>query len=111
VIRHGSRMLIQHSGATNNLLVVIGDAFPYDDGYEHAYAEMDCRKALLEAVEAGVACVGLSVRTSTDPALVERVWGDVAHEVIEHPQSLPAKLLPLMRRALAEAAASRRRAG
>jgi hypothetical protein len=40
-----------------------------------------------------------------------RVWGDVAHEVIQHPQSLPAKLLPLFRRALAEAAASRRRAG
>ena len=111
VIRHGTRMLIQRSGATNNLLVVIGDAFPYDDGYEHAYAETDCRKALLEAVEAGVACVGLSVRTSTDPAMVERVWGDVAHEVVQNPQSLAAKVLPLFRRALAEAAASRRRAG
>jgi hypothetical protein len=63
------------------------------------------------AVEAGVACVGLSVHTSTDPAMVERVWGDVAHEVIQNPQSLAAKVLPLCRRALAEAAASRRRAG
>ncbi|EHB54938.1 von Willebrand factor type A [Mycolicibacterium rhodesiae JS60] len=111
VIRHGTRMLVQHSGATNNLLLVIGDAFPYDDGYEHAYAEGDCHRALLEAVEAGVGCVGPSVRTSTDAAMLERVWGDVAHDVIHDPRSLPAKLPSLMRRALAEAAASRRRAG
>jgi len=101
--------LSERSGTSNNLLVVVGDGLPYDDGYEHRYAQEDCRRALEEAVIAGVGCACVSVRTGTDPDVLQRVWGHVPYEALEHPSQLASKITVLFRRALKEAAASRRR--
>jgi len=110
-IRHATFLLGERSGTTNNLLVVIGDGLPYDDGYEHRYAQEDCRRALEEAVLAGVGCACLSMRTPTDPEILRRVWGHVPYEALERPSDLARKVGPLFRGALKEAAASRRRIG
>lgn len=108
-IRHGTFLLSERSGTTNNLLVVIGDGLPYDDGYEHRYAQEDCRKALEEAVLAGVGCVCLSMRSATNADILDRVWGHVPYAALERPSELARQVGPLFRSALKEAAASRRR--
>ena len=107
-IRHGTHLLTEKAGTTNRLLVVVGDGFPYDDGYEHRYAHADCRQALAEAVRAGVGCACMSVRTSTEAAILEDVWGSVPHAMLDRPGDLARHVAPLVRRALMEAAASRR---
>jgi len=107
-IRHATHLLATRAGTSNTLLVVVGDGLPYDDGYEHRYAQEDCRRALREAVVAGVGCACVSVRTSTAPDLLERVWGNVPHRALERPSELARHVTPLFRGALREAAASRR---
>ncbi len=76
-IRHGTHLLATKAGTSNTLLVVVGDGLPYDDGYEQRYAQEDCRRALREAVIAGVGCACVSVRSATEPEVIERVWGNV----------------------------------
>jgi nitric oxide reductase activation protein len=110
-IRHGAWMLSEHAGTSSTLLVVVGDGLPYDDGYEHRYAQEDCRRALREAVVAGVACACVSVRSSTEPDVIEKVWGNVPHRSLERPSELAGHVTPLFRGALKEAAASRRSIG
>jgi hypothetical protein len=110
-IRHGTHLLSTKAGTSNTLLVVVGDGLPYDDGYEHRYAQEDCRRALEEAVVAGVGCACVSVRTSTEQDVLERLWGHVPYQALERPSELSRHVTPLFRRALKEAAASRRRAG
>ena len=44
-IRHGTHLLTTKAGTSNTLLVVVGDGLPYDDGYEHRYAQEDRRGA------------------------------------------------------------------
>jgi len=108
-IRHGAFVAKSKSGAVNNLLVVVGDGLPYDDGYEHRYAEEDCRRALDEAVDAGVACACLSVRSATEPAALQRAWGSVPFEALQKPEDLAKSASLLFPKALKSAAASRRR--
>lgn len=108
-IRHGSYLARSKSGAAANLLVVIGDGTPYDDGYEHLYAQKDCEKALLEATEMGVGCVCLSVQSAAQPADLEEVWGSVPHRNLAGPDELVGSVGLLFRQALQRAAASRRR--
>jgi nitric oxide reductase NorD protein len=110
-IRHGSFVARANSGALTNLLVVVGDGLPYDDGYEHRYAEKDCRRALSEAVETGVACACLSVRSATDLTTLQRVWGSVPFEALQDPDDLAHSVSSLFPRALKAAAASRRKIG
>jgi hypothetical protein len=108
-IRHGSHIARNQSGAAANLLVAIGDGLPYDDGYEHRYAQEDCQQALVEATEAGVGCACISVRTATEPAELEKVWGSVPHQNLDEPAELVARASLLFQQALQGAAASRRR--
>lgn len=108
-IRHGTHLLKTSAGTSNTLLVVIGDGLPYDDGYEHRYAQEDCRRALQEAVADGVGCAGVSVRSSTEPDVLRAVWGHVPYRGLERPSELARHIAPLLRRSLREAAASRRR--
>lgn len=107
-VRHGTHLLTNRSGTSNNLLIVVGDGLPYDDGYEHRYAQADCRRALEEAVIAGVGCACVSVSTSTEIEILERVWGHVPYEALDKPDDLARCVIPLFRGALKEAAASRR---
>lgn len=104
-IRHATHLLADKAGAASTLLVV-GDGLPYDDGYEHRYAQEDCRHALEEAVVAGVACACVSVRSATE--IMENVWGNVPHRSLERTSELAAHVTPLFRGALKEVAASRR---
>jgi len=108
-IRHGAHVARAGSGASTNLVVVVGDGLPYDDGYENRYAQEDSRRALAEAVEVGVAAACLSVRTATSGAALDRVWGSVPFEALDDPIELASKVNELFRRALKAAAASRRR--
>lgn len=108
-VRHATWMLSERSGTTNNLLVVVGDGLPYDDGYEHLYAESDARRSLDEAVDAGVGCACVSVGSGTDPDLMQRVWGHVPCLALEDPSEFAQQVTPVFRLALKEAAASRRR--
>jgi nitric oxide reductase activation protein len=99
-IRHSAELAAAQAGTSNRLLVVISDGFPYDDGYEARYAEQDTRRALDEAVERAVGCVCVSVGTSTDPAALRRLWGNVSHVGMIEPGELGRHLLPLFRAAL-----------
>lgn len=107
-VRHATHLLTTKAGTSSTLLVVIGDGLPYDEGYEHHYAQHDARRALTEAVEQGVGCVCLSTRSTTHPETIDNVWGHIAHRTLERPQDLAAHVRPLIRHALREAAASRR---
>ncbi|MGV0735069.1 VWA domain-containing protein [Mycobacterium syngnathidarum] len=108
-IRHGTHLLDKRSGTANKLLIVVGDGLPYDDDYEDRYAQDDCRKALDEAVAVGVACACVSVRTSVNQDIIQQVWGNVPNETLDQPSDLARRAQSLFRRALKEAAASRRR--
>ena len=107
-IRHASHLLDTRAGAAKMLLVVIGDGFPYDEGYENRHAQEDSHQALREAVVKGVGCVCLSVGASTEDEVIERVWGDVPHRSLDDPAALAPHVLPLFREALRTAEASRR---
>jgi nitric oxide reductase activation protein len=78
-IRHGIHLVTEKSGATNKLLTVISDGFPYDDGYEGVYAERDTRQALVESRLQGVGAVCMTIATSTKEADLGRVFGTAAH--------------------------------
>jgi hypothetical protein len=108
VVRHGTHVLIHRAGTSMLLLVVIGDGLPYDEGYENRYAQEDSRRALEEAVARGVGSVCLGVRTATETAVLERVWGAVPHRGLQSPAELSLHVQPLFRQALRRAAASRR---
>jgi nitric oxide reductase NorD protein len=107
-IRHASHLLRSQAGTPSNLLIVVGDGFPYDDGYEHAYAEADSRRALREVVGDGVGCVHLDIRSGNDEA-IRRVWASYPHARLDEPEDLAAAVTPLLRSALKTAGASKRR--
>jgi Mg-chelatase subunit ChlD len=78
-IRHAGEILKREAGTPSRLLVVLSDGFPYDDDYEGRYAEGDSHKALAELREDGVACVCLSIGTSTSIEALDRVFGSASH--------------------------------
>jgi len=110
-IRHGTHLVAAHAGTSQMLLVLVGDGLPYEDGYEHRYAQEDSRRALQEAVAQGVGCACVSVRSSTDTAVLQAVWGEVAHVSLDDAASLAQHIRPLFGEALKAAAASRRSIG
>jgi Mg-chelatase subunit ChlD len=110
-IRHATHVLAERAGTSMQLLVLIGDGLPYDEGYGDRYAQEDSRRALEEAVAGGIGSVCLSMRTATEHAVLERVWGDVPHRRLESPAELSRHVQPLFREALRGAAASRRNVG
>jgi hypothetical protein len=103
-VRHGTHIVTDKSGCINTLLIVVGDGLPYDDGYEHRYAQEDSARALSEAVDAGVGCACLSVKTATEPDILQRVWGHVPYIHLERVADLHREVMPVFRRGLREAA-------
>jgi nitric oxide reductase activation protein len=110
-IRHATFLVSRKAGTSQLLLVVVGDGLPYEDGYEHRYAQEDSRRALEEAVAQGVGCACVSVRSSTEDEVLERVWGMVPHRRLEDAASLSKHIRPLFGEALKAAAAQRRPTG
>jgi Mg-chelatase subunit ChlD len=77
-IRHAGEILKAEAGTPHRLLLVLSDGFPYDDGYEGRYAEADARKALEELRAGGLACLCLSIGTSTPSDALSRVFGSAS---------------------------------
>lgn len=78
-IRGAGEILKAEAGTPNRLLLVLSDGHPYDDGYEGRYAEADAHRALEELRAEGVACLCLSLGTSTDTDALRRVFGSASH--------------------------------
>lgn len=78
-IRGAGEILKVEAGTPNRLLVVLSDGFPYDDGYEGRYAEADAYRALEELRADGVACLCLSIGSTTDSEALGRVFGSAGH--------------------------------
>jgi len=78
-IRHAGEILKTEAGTPNRLLLVLSDGFPYDDGYEARYAEADAHRALEELRADAVACLCLSIGSSTPPDALRRVFGSASH--------------------------------
>ncbi|MEV0542744.1 nitric oxide reductase activation protein NorD [Nocardia salmonicida] len=78
-IRGAGEILKNQAGTQNRLLVVLSDGCPYDDGYEGRYAEADAAKALEELRAEGVACLCLSIGSTTPADALARVFGSAGH--------------------------------
>ncbi len=77
-IRHAGELLKTDAGTPNRLLLVLSDGIPYDHGYESRYAEADARKALEEVRANGMACLCLSIGSSTPTDALDRVFGSAS---------------------------------
>ena len=110
-IRHATHVLSDRAGTSIRLLVLVGDGLPYEDGYEHRYAQEDSHRALREAVGRGVGCACVGVRTSTSDDVLERVWGGVPHVRLGDPADMHTDVRQLFGAAIKAAAASRRSIG
>ncbi|WP_067671479.1 nitric oxide reductase activation protein NorD [Nocardia miyunensis] len=100
-IRHSTAVLLQQAQAKNMVLIVIGDGLPYDDGYEGRYARDDTHQAIGEAMRSGVGVVGLGIRSSTDPAVLEHIWSDAPFRVFDTAGDVRRHLRALLLDALA----------
>jgi Mg-chelatase subunit ChlD len=108
-IRHAGRILEAEAGTPHRLLVVLSDGFPYDDGYEARYAEADARKALEELRADGIACLCLSIGSSTPADALQRVFGSASHAGAPTLAELSPRMDELFLTALRELAAPRPR--
>jgi nitric oxide reductase NorD protein len=91
-IRGAADILKTEAGTPNQLLLVLSDGFPYDDGYEGQYAEADVTKALAELRDDGMASLCLSIGSATSPESLQRIFGAASHS---HAATL-AELSPVM---------------
>jgi nitric oxide reductase activation protein len=107
-IRHSAHILTTQAGTERRLLVVLSDGFPYDDGYEGAYAEADARRALAETRRQGVGCLCLTLGASTAPKGLRRVFGTAAYANAVRLEDLAGHIGPLFRKAMASADLQRR---
>ncbi|RAV07088.1 VWA domain-containing protein [Mycolicibacterium sp. GF69] len=78
-IRGAGQILKTEAGTPNRLLLVLSDGHPYDEGYEGRYAEADAHRALEELRIDGVACLCLSLGTTTGTEALARVFGSASH--------------------------------
>jgi nitric oxide reductase NorD protein len=108
-IRHGTSTLEREGGTGRRLLVVLSDGFAYDHGYEGSYGEADARRALSEARHRGIGCLCLSIATTTDAAVLRRVFGTAAHATLGTADEMAGVIAPLFRAALGTAELQRRR--
>lgn len=104
-IRGAGEVLKNEAGTPNRLLLVLSDGFPYDDGYEGRYAEADSSKALEELRADGIACLCLSIGTSTETDVLERVFGAASFASAPRLADLSPQMDELFMSALAELAA------
>jgi len=99
-VRHAVHLAQTEAGTRQRLLVLISDGLPYEDGYEGRQARQDVRKALEEAVNAGVGCVCLSVGSAANDEDLQELWGETSHLRIAEALALGDRAEPLMRAAL-----------
>jgi nitric oxide reductase activation protein len=104
-IRRAGEILKTEAGTPNCLLLVLSDGFPYDDGYEARYAEADAHKALEELRSEGIACLCLSIGTSTPTDSLHRVFGSASHANAPTLADLSPRMDELFLAALKELAA------
>lgn len=104
-IRGAGTILKHQAGAENRLLIVLSDGHPYDDGYEGRYAEADANKALEELRADGVACLCLSIGTTTGTETLERVFGSAGHAAATTLSELSPRMDELFLASLRELAA------
>jgi len=110
-VRHASYLLKTRAGTSQKLLVLVGDGFPYEEGYEGTYAEQDSRQALRETVTAGIGCACVSAGSTTRADVIQRVWGEVPHCQLDGASELAPSVIPLLRAALRRAKATSRSLG
>ena len=83
------------------ILLVIGDGLPYDEGYEDRYARADVREAITEAMQRGIGVVGIGIRSSTDPEVLQDSWSEAPFRVIGDGRDVERHLRGLFLNALA----------
>ena len=108
-IRHATHVLESHALAKNMVLVVIGDGLPYDGGYEGRYARADARQAIQETMLRGIGVVGVGIRSSTEPEVLEDVWSDAVFRVIGQSDEIQRHLRGLLLGALSGVRSNGRR--
>ncbi|MFP4475115.1 MAG: nitric oxide reductase activation protein NorD [Desulfatibacillaceae bacterium] len=96
-VRHATGILAARQSKVR-LLIVLGDGFPNDLEYKAEYAVEDTRAAIREARALGVHVHAITVNLS-DAAPLDRLYGDVHHNLISDVRELPDKL-PRIYRAL-----------
>ena len=107
-IRHATSTLAARSGTSNQLLVLVGDGFAYDDGYEDRYARQDTRRALAEASATGVGCLGVRIGPGSSSDVFDEIWsGWPSHELADA-DDLARVIRPAMTAALLQARTARR---
>jgi nitric oxide reductase NorD protein len=95
-VRHGGHLLRSHALSRTMILVYIGDGLPYDDGYEESYARADSHRAIRETIDSGIGVVGLAIRSSTEPAVVEEIWSQAPFRVIGDTRDARRHLRPML---------------
>jgi nitric oxide reductase NorD protein len=100
-MRHGAHVLESKALAKNMILLAIGDGLPYDDGYEDRYARADVRQAIMEAMQRGIGVVGIGIRSSTDPEVLQDSWSEAPFRVIGSSGDVQRHLRGLLLSALA----------
>jgi len=110
-IRGAGEIVKGEAGTPNRLLLVLSDGHPYDDGYEGRYAEADAHKALEELRADSVACLCLSIGTSTDTEALQRVFGSASHASAATLSELSPRMDELFLASLRELAAPTPRTG
>ncbi len=108
-IRHGAHVLETQALAKNMVLLVIGDGLPYDDGYEDRYARADAHQAIQETMRCGIGVVGVGIRSSTEPEVLEEVWSDATFRVIGESRDIQRHLRALVLNALSSTRSNGRR--
>lgn len=108
-LRHAGEVLKRDAGTPNRLLLVLSDGFPYDDGYESRHAEADCRRALEEVRADGIACLCLSISSSTPPDSLGKVFNSASHAHATTLAELSPRIDELFLGALRELGVSQRR--
>ncbi len=105
-IRGAGEILETRAGTNNQLLVLLSDGLPYEDGYEGAYAEADSRKALEELRDDGVGCLCLSLGGGSDIEALERVFGSASYANATTLAELSPRMDEIFLSCLREAAAT-----
>jgi nitric oxide reductase NorD protein len=108
-IRHGAHVLESQALAKNMVLMVIGDGLPYDDGYEDRYARADAHQAIHETMRRGIGVVGVGIRSSTEPEILEEIWSDATFRVIGESRDAQRDLRALLLNALSVTRSNGRR--
>ncbi len=90
-IRHGYRQL-EKTASKVRLLIILGDGFPNDIDYKHAYAIEDTQKAIFEGRSKNIFTHAITVHFAGNPRL-DDLYGNVHHNVISDIRELPDKLL------------------